>query len=76
MKNSEMPASPITNSDGFPTYGTNILREEAGGLTKLEYASIHIAAVMTVHTEDRRDDQVFAREAVSLAKAVLKELNQ
>jgi hypothetical protein len=44
MKNRDMPAKPIFNADGFPTHNSHVDENNCNGLTKLEYAAIHIHA--------------------------------
>lgn len=57
----------------FPTYSPNPM---AQGLTKREYAAIHIAAAMAGRNIAYTDATPLSERAVALADAVLKEASQ
>jgi len=60
MKEPAFPCAPIAVSEGL------------SGLTKREYAAIHIAAALAGRNVAFNDEQ-FAQRAVALADAVLRE---
>ena len=74
MNNKDMPAMPTRGADGSLFTGNDIkyLSQAAAGLTKLEYAAIHIAAGLVASGEFAGIESAAAHKA----KALFEELER
>lgn len=78
MKNSEMPAMPVTNAEGFSAHPASgaIDPGTCSGLTKREYfAGLAMQGLCASDVEWQKKSSVIARNAVIQADALLAELD-
>ena len=79
MKNADMPAMPLFNSNGSPVHHSSAGMENHGvmaGLTKREMMAMHILSGLLSDYEFDVTRQVAAEVAVQQADALLAELDR